>query len=212
MPGVTAVACRNAVRNRQYRDGVEARDRVDVRRASVPAPSIPVPRRADSFGLMALVGAGTLGAHELGYLADPDGSVSHAYLDVLGPILVLLACVAAWSAAVRVLRGDPGRLPSVRILTAVQVTAYLVLEVGERLVDGSLSSLASTPVVLGLLAQPLVAALAVGLLRLGRHVVRSMRRTGRRALAPRRIRVPAPTASYVSTPALRRLRLRGPPV
>ena len=166
----------------------------------------------DRFGLAALAGSGTLAAHEIGYLTDGTDSVSHAYFGVLGPVVVLAACVAAWVAAVNVLRNDPGRLPSLRSLASLQVIAFAALEIGERIAGDSLASLVSTPVVVGLLAQPVVAGVALALLRAGRRILAAFRTIPDRLPAVGLAERPAPLAVLVSNPLFTCLRLRGPPV
>lgn len=169
-------------------------------------------RGVDRFGLVALVAAGTLAAHEIGYLADEGASVSHAYLGVAGPLVLLAACVAAWLAAVRVLRDDPRRLPSVGALAAAQLGLYAIVEVAERVLGGAMSSLVSTPVVLGLVAQAVVAWLALRLLRLGRAVVVRLRRRRVRAVRSVLADAPTPATVFLSNTTFAGLPVRGPPV
>ena len=119
-------------------------------------------RRADVFGVVALAAAGMLVGHQLGYLADSDARAGHVHLGLIGPVVIVAAIAAAWFAAVRVVRADPGRPPRWWTLSAVQVALYAVLEVGERVIlDADVGSLASLPVALGLLAQPIVAWVAL---------------------------------------------------
>ena len=57
-------------------------------------------RRADPFGVAALAAAGAMTAHEIGYLGETGESVvSHEYFGVLGPIVILALCAAAWFAS-----------------------------------------------------------------------------------------------------------------
>ncbi len=168
-------------------------------------------RGVDRFGLAALAGAGTLVAHQVGYLADGADTVSHAYFGALGPIVAFTACAAAWVSALRVLRGDPGRLPSLVALAGLQAVMFAVLEVGERVTSGSLASLPSAPVIAGLICQPLVAWAALRVLGLGRSVLERWRRARSRLAASSFLDVLAPAGVVVSSPAVARLRVRGPP-
>ena len=169
-------------------------------------------RGVDRFGLAALASAGALGAHQVGYLVGDGGSVSHGYLGVVGPLVVLTAAVAAWVAGVRILRHDPGRAPGLEVLAGAQVGAFLAMEVGERLGSGSLASLASTPVLVGLALQPLVAFVALRLLGVGRDLVASFRARRARRVVGRLGVVTTPVASLIPRVELARLRVRGPPV
>jgi len=175
-------------------------------------------RGADPAGLAALAGAGTIAAHELGYLIGPiTGSdtslVSHAHLAVLGPIALIALCVAGWSAALRVLRAGGGTPPAWHRLTLLQVCAYLALEVGERVVARDLGSLVSAPVVLGLALQPLIAWFAIRLLAAGAEaLVRVFGASSPRPVAAALTVVAAPTAPLRSVWAPGRFRLRGPPM
>lgn len=172
----------------------------------------PVERRVDPFGLGALVASGTLAGHELGYFIGGRSSVSHTYVDLIGPFVVLMGCLAAWLAALRILRDDAGRLPSVGVLIVAQTLAFTGMEVTERVVTDSLTSLASTPVVIGLLLQPLVALVAKQLLAVGERLVEAFRPVVRRAVSRSLVDTARPVAVLVSSPGLVRLRLRGPPV
>jgi hypothetical protein len=129
-------------------------------------------RRADPFGVAALAAAGTMTAHEIGYLGETGESVvSHEYFGVLGPIVILALCAAAWFGALSVLRRDTGRAPSLALLAGVQVGLFAAMEIGERISIGSTSSLLSTPVLLGLVLQPLVAWAALRLLSASRRII-----------------------------------------
>lgn len=126
----------------------------------------------DGFGLAALAASGTLAAHQMAYLVDAEARNAHAYFVVVGPVVLLAAFAATWLAAIRIIRRDVGRLPSVGALTAYQVGLYVAIEIGERIVGGeALGSLTSTPVVLGLAAQPVVAWAALRLLRVGARLI-----------------------------------------
>lgn len=165
----------------------------------------------DRFGLGALVASGTLAAHEVAYLTGDGGSISHGYLGLVGPMVVLAACVAAWSAALRILRHDPGRRPRLTRLAGAQFVLFIVVEFGERLVSDSLASFVSTPVVIGIVVQPLVAWIALALLRVGRRLVEAWR--DRRPLPPAPPLAPAAArvSALVWPAAAHRLRVRGPP-
>ena len=121
----------------------------------------------DPFAIAALAGAGSLVGHEIGYLADPAAASGHDYLAVLAPFAIAGAVLAIWVSALSVLRRIPGRAPNVAALATTQSALYLTFEVGERLVGSTDSPLLSLPVALGLLAQPVVAWLAIRALRLG---------------------------------------------
>lgn len=128
----------------------------------------------DPFALAALVGAGALVGHELGYLADANGGAGHDYFSLVGPFAIVGVIVAVWGSAVSVMRRGAGRSPSVAALSAAQSVLYVAFEVGERIVGGTDTSLFSLPVVLGLLAQPAVAWLAVRGLRFADAVVAAL--------------------------------------
>lgn len=172
----------------------------------------PDQRRIDPFGLSALVASGTLSAHEIGYFVGGSGSVSHAYFGIVGPLVVLMGCVAAWLAAVRILRHDAGRLPSIGVLAGLQTVIFLGMEVAERFASDSLASLVSTPVLIGLLLQPLVAALAKQLLAVGRRLVEVFRPASPTRSARLLINSPRPIVLVLSSLWFVCLRLRGPPV
>ncbi len=121
----------------------------------------------DPFSIAALAGAGSLVGHEIGYLADPSAASGHGYLAVLAPFAIAGAVLAVWVSALSVLRRMPGRAPTVAAMATTQSVLYVAFEVGERLIGSTDSALFSLPVALGLLAQPVVAWLAVRALRLG---------------------------------------------
>ncbi|MEM1333798.1 MAG: hypothetical protein AAGG08_10095 [Actinomycetota bacterium] len=170
-------------------------------------------RRADPFGLVALAGAGSLTAHEVGYaLAGSDGQVEHGHLTLLAPLVVVSLCLAGWLAAVRVLRAGGGTPPTWQHLALAQTAVYVLLEFGERVLAGSLGTIASPPVVAGLVLQPLVAFVAVLLLRVGERAVLAV--FGVRRPLPRRTGLPRGAVPVVEVLAVRRggsVRLRGPP-
>ena len=169
--------------------------------------------RADPFGLLALAGAGTIAAHELGYFVAPgDVSVSHRHLSLLAPVVVMALCVTAWMSAVRILRTGGAQPPSLGLLAGVQVALYLALEVGERVVLGDLASLLSAPVLLGLALQPAIAGIAVVLLRVGEQAILTW--FGPTAAWPARPGLPpaiAPVPVFVPARRAGGVRLRGPP-
>lgn len=171
-------------------------------------------RSVDPFGVAALAVAGTLAGHELGYLTERgrDG-VSHAYLGALGPIVALTLCAAAWMAAVRVLRRDTGRAPSFVMLAGIQAALFVAMEIGERITTGSVSSLQSLPVVLGLLLQPLTAWAALRLLAAGRRIIEAL--FARAALTATPAALPLlrwKTTAFDDATIGGRLRVRGPPM
>lgn len=120
----------------------------------------------DPFAVAALVGAGTLVGHELGYLADTSAGSGHGYFTLIAPLALVGVVIAAWASAVSIMRKGTGRVPSVGSLAAAQTILYAAFEVGERTIGAAESPLFSLPVLLGLAAQPLVAWLAVSVLRL----------------------------------------------
>lgn len=181
-------------------------------RSTVEVVNRPHQRRIDPFGLAALVASGTLVAHEIAYFVGGSGSVSHSYFGLLGPLVVVMGCVAAWIAAVSILRNDIGRLPSLGAIAALQSVVFAGMEVAERIAGGSLASLVSAPVIIGLGLQPIVAFVATRVLAIGRRLVESFRATSPRAVAHVLVDAAAPLAVPVSSLALVRLRLRGPPV
>jgi hypothetical protein len=169
-------------------------------------------RRLDPFGTAALAAAGTLCAHEAGYFIGGSSAVSHEYLGVVGPLVALAACLAAWGAALRVLRHDPGRAPTMVALTAAQSGIFVVMELAERAVTGSIASITSWPVITGLLLQPLVAWLALRILSVG-HTVLSALTTPQATLRPTAlISLACADAQVTGRIDTAQLRLRGPPV
>lgn len=125
----------------------------------------------DPFAVAALAGAGTLVGHELGYLAETGASSGHDYFTLIAPLALVGVVVAVWAAAVSVLKKGAALAPSAATLAAAQTVLYLAFEIGERTIGATESPLFSLPVALGLLAQPLVAWLAVHALKLTSAVV-----------------------------------------
>lgn len=171
-------------------------------------------RRADPFGVAALAAAGAMTAHEIGYLGETGESVvSHEYFGVLGPVVVITLCVAAWFGAVRVLRRDIGRAPSLALLAGVQVGLFAAMEIGERISTGSTSSLLSTPVVFGLALQPLVAWAALRLLSASRRIIEAFFIAEAPTISPAVLQLPHWRIDVLVDTALgARLRVRGPPM
>lgn len=170
-------------------------------------------RRADPFGVVALAAAGTMTAHELGYLVDGGvGDDAHAYFGLLGPVVILSLCLAGWLAALRVVRRDPGRRPSLRLLAGLQGGAYLAMEIGERLTTDSDQMLIRPAVVAGLLLQPVVAWAALRLLDAGRRVLQAWFVDDDAALPARSTPVATPVLLILGTLVPMRWRVRGPPV
>jgi hypothetical protein len=170
-------------------------------------------RRADPFGVVALAAAGTMTAHELGYLTDAgaaDGA--HTYFGVLGPIVVLALCIAAWFAAMRIVRRDVGRAPSFALLAGLQVGAYVVMEVAEQVTSGVAPEPISIPVLLGLALQPVAAWVALQTLDAGHRIIRALFVDDVPTLPSRPVVFATPVASVVGTKLPSRLRVRGPPV
>ncbi len=194
-------------------DGLLPRRDAPARALSVSVDHMSTERRADPFGVVALAAAGTMSAHELGYLADRNSNDgAHAYFNVLGPLVLLALCVAGWTAAVRIVRRDAGRAPLLVTLAGLQVGGYLAMEIGERLFTDSAPALLSTPVLLGLLLQPALAWLALRILHTGHRVVEALFVSAPPLLPPGPITLPTPVADIASTLLLLRLRVRGPPV
>jgi hypothetical protein len=171
-------------------------------------------RRADPFGVAALAAAGAMTAHEIGYLAETGESVvSHEYFGVLGPIVILTVCIAAWFGAVRVLRRDPGRAPSLALLAGVQVGLFAAMEIGERISTGSTSSLLSSPVLLGLALQPLVAWAALRLLSASRRIIEAFFVPEAPDFSPAALQLPHWRVDVLVDAVLgAQLRVRGPPM
>jgi len=171
-------------------------------------------RRADPFGVAALAAAGAMVAHEIGYLGETDESVvSHEYFGILGPIVILALCTAAWFGAVRVLRRDTGRAPSLALLAGVQVGLFSAMEIGERISTGSASSLLSTPVLLGLALQPLVAWAALQLLSASRRIIEAFFVPEAPTISPVAPQLPHWRIDVLVEAVLgARLRVRGPPM
>ena len=171
-------------------------------------------RRADPFGVAALAAAGAMTAHEIGYLAETGESVvSHEYFGVLGPIVILALCAAAWFGALSVLRRDTGRTPSFALLAGVQVGLFAAMEIGERISIGSTSSLLSSPVLLGLALQPLVAWTALRLLSAGRRIIEAFFVPEAPDFSPAALQLPHWRVDVLVDAVLgAQLRVRGPPM
>ena len=170
-------------------------------------------RRADPFGILALAAAGTMVAHEVGYLANGDGpDEAHAYFGLLGPAVFVAITVAGWIAAVRIVRRDPGRPPSLALLAGMQVGLYLAMEFAEQISSAATPAAVSPPVLLGLAMQPLTAWVALQLLRAGRRVIEALFVEVRPTSPTRPAFIPTPVAVLVGTPSLFHLHVRGPPV
>lgn len=171
-------------------------------------------RRADPFGVAALAAAGTMAAHEVGYLGETGESVvSHEYFGVLGPIVILTLCLAAWFGAVRVLRRDSGRAPSLAVLAGVQISLFAAMEIGERITTGSTSSLLSIPVILGLALQPIAAWAALRLLSAGRRIIEAFFVPAAPTISPAALQLPHWRIDVLVEAVVgARLRARGPPM
>jgi hypothetical protein len=180
---------------------------------SVNVERMSTERRADPFGLVALAAAGTMSAHELGYLThrSPDDG-AHAYFGVLGPLALLALCVVGWIAALRIVQRDAGRAPSLVALTGLQVGGYLAMEIGERLFTDSAPALLSPPVLAGLALQPAIAWTALRLLTAGRRIIEALFVDVTPPLQRGSVTTPTPVHDLVGTLLPRRLRVRGPPV
>lgn len=168
-------------------------------------------RRADPFGVAALAATGTLAAHELGYLVDSTNRVSHDYVSFVGPVVLLAACVAGWSAALRILRRDTGRAPSLVTLTLLQMAVFATMETVERAVTGSLATLPSAPVIAGLLLQPVVAFAALRLLSLGHLLVSGFVSPTPAPPRPQQVWQQTAVLAPILVEARSSIRLRGPP-
>lgn len=144
---------------------------------------------------LAVAGA-TLG-HTVGYggASSGFGVTGHAYLDNLAGLVSFAGVAAIVCLAVRAARRIEGPLRW-RHLAAAQTVIYLAQELAEH---RTASVLGRPAVMLGLLAQPLVAALLVGL-------VRGVARAVERLLGA----VPSVAAAQVSLVLLRFLLLTGP--
>lgn len=123
-------------------------------------------------GLILVAWAGVLAGHMLGYgvsgLLGAISATPHAHLDPLADVLVPLGAIALTAIAAT----DPSRSGWRRGLTVprlagVQSVLYLVLEWGERAVQGhGLAELLSLPVIAGFVAQLVVAVVVVSTVRL----------------------------------------------
>jgi hypothetical protein len=163
-------------------------------------------------GLVALASAGALSAHTLGYssasvVSARGGDVPHGHLVLLGWLGGVAAAVAVLALAVAGAR-RASCCPELRLraLLAAQVGVYGWLEISERALQGEpMSGLLTTPVLLGLLAQPLTAWVLVVLLTATTAAVRRLVR--RRA----RLVVPVPLRPVVPVPVRWAARLVLPP-
>ena len=129
--------------------------------------------------LLLVAVAGALIGHELGYALGPfvgeaASTTPHDHLDQflrIVPAAGVLTVVVAGLTDPRRARHVDDRI-SVGRLASLQGVLYGALEIGERLLHGqTLHGLAEPPVVLGGLAQLLVAVLLVSLARLTRRVL-----------------------------------------
>ncbi len=155
-----------------------------------------------------------MAAHELGYLAERADAAgpSHSYVVVAAPLLFGALCVAGWLAALRIVRRDTGRAPSWISLSSIQVSLYVVIEVVERVASGTLGTLWSVPVAAGLALQPVIAAVAVTVLRVGRRVIEMVVARTARPRLPAALTNPARSDLVVPVGgAVGIVRLRGPP-
>lgn len=145
------------------------------------------PRRGRlPLAVLGVAVVGMLGGHELGYLlggAARTLSTPHGHLDATVHAAPVLAAWSLLAAALTDPRRGWTRELTVPRLTAVQTTLFVLVEVGERALQGAaFGELSSASVLLGLLAQPLLAALTVLLARYGQTVVGHLlrrRRAGR---------------------------------
>jgi hypothetical protein len=175
-------------------------------------------RTRTALAVAGVAAVGVLGGHELGYLVGAaDGTVTtpHAHLDaLLGAAPVAAAWLLLAAALTDPRRGWTRELTVTRLVTA-QAGLYAALEIGERLAHGvPLAELASVAVVSGLVAQVVVAGVAILLARAGQSLVgHLLRRPRPRATTPALSR---PVGDPVDVPAgSRRPRTapsRGPPL
>lgn len=168
-------------------------------------------RRADRFGVVALAASGTLAGHQLGYLTDAESRAAHGYLAVVGPVVVLLGFVAAWIAAVRILRRDAGVAPTFFRLGVAQVGLYGAMEILERIGGDGYGALWSVPVLLGLLAQPVVAWVALRVLRISARVIDALASARPPSTTRRPLRRPVDVAHRVARLRPAAIHPRGPP-
>ncbi len=111
---------------------------------------------------LALAAAGALIAHELGYgAADAlrlgGSDPGHGYLPILIGLLVPLSAFVAGLGILRLARTQVGKV-RVGHLVVLQLVLFLALELSEHAAAGSAFAALSNPaVIIGLLAQPLVA-------------------------------------------------------
>lgn len=162
------------------------------------------------LGVGALTAAGALLGHEIGYLTD-RATLGHGYLQIAAPIALIAMVALIWRLAINIVRQTDERLPSIGALASTQAALYLAFEIGERLVGETGSSLWSLPVLTGLAAQPLVAWLALCLLRVSRDVLVSIiSRTAQLAHLPT-VQLATVPATQRATPTRRTAAARGPP-
>jgi hypothetical protein len=146
---------------------------------------VTVTQRARGWlGLLVVAGAGALIGHEVGYTVGPSlGSqvvTPHGHVAQLLQILPPLGGFVLLAAAV----SDPRRARwareqlTVGRLAAVQMLLFVALEVMERQAHGvSLAELATPPVLVGAVAQLLVAALLVTFVRRTRRALQTLTST-----------------------------------
>ncbi len=171
---------------------------------------------ADPLGLLALIGAGAMSAHQIGSLvpiARPVVAVSHSYFSIAVPLAILLVFAAAWASALKILRHAGAVRPRWWQLAVGQTALFVAMEVAEHAVADSMQGLLSPQVLLGFALQPIVAWLALRILDLG-HAVLERLFVG----TPTSVASPVPPAivSFVQRVREHQLRnslhVRGPPV
>lgn len=166
---------------------------------------------------LVLAGAGALIAHELGYgtagllpvsMTDPG----HGHLPTLMDLLIPLAMFFGALVVLRSVRGQVGEVDA-RRLVSIQVALFTALELGEHAAAGNaLAAFTNPGVILGLVAQPIIAALIAGALGRAATVLREHRgellltRPALGTIAP----IP-PTAGLAETAKYLLPRRRGPP-
>jgi hypothetical protein len=167
-----------------------------------------------ALALLGVAAVGVLGGHELGYLLGGATSTTpHGHLEAALHAAPLFAAWLLVAAAVTDPRRGWTRALTFPRLAALQVTLYGGLEVGERLVLGMpLAELTSTPVLLGLLSQLLLAGVTIALARLAQALVeRILLRWSEaaRLRVPTSFAAPAPRAVRSQRPLT--TSSRGPP-
>ena len=169
-----------------------------------------------------LVPGGFVAGHELGYQgasalgAAPIAAGGHSYLSALLLIAAPFACAAMARSLVAGLRAE---LPPVRwsTLAAAQTGLFLAVELVEHARAGlsPAATLAEPAVLLGLVAQLVVAAMLVRIVRTS-HVAGAAVAAPPRRRAPlratRRVWRPIPLTMATSVVAVSSLSRRGPPV